>query len=256
MTGFPTPLDHLQLVFAPLSGTTEHGLSLQRGSAQSRARWLLENSLQGLWRDGEPITVADTTLSQFDACLADLYRHLYGDQLVSKCKCAGCAEPFELRFNLRDVQARLDLESEGYTGSPEAEVTAPSGRVFRLPRVGDLTALHRDGPQIWLQALLVDGPFDPEALQAEIAQAGPVLSQDIDADCPECGHLNQVRFDIADYLVQTVAGEGAFLWREVHLMARQYHWPLSEILSLSRDVRRQLTGFIVSEAQHQTRLAS
>ncbi|MGJ8616717.1 MAG: hypothetical protein ACSHWS_07720 [Sulfitobacter sp.] len=256
MTGLPAPLDQIHLILAPLTGAAEHGLSSQPGSAQARAKWLLENCLQGVWHAGQPVTVADLTLSQFDACLAQLYRHLYGDQLVSQCTCTKCAEPFELRFDLADIQTRLNEESEGYQGASETEITAPSGRVFRLPRVSDLAALHRDGSEVWLQALLVDGPFDAEALQAEIAQAGPVLSQDIDAPCPDCAQVNQVRFDIADYLVQTVASEGAFLWREVHLIARQYHWTLTDIMSLSREVRRQLTGLIVSEAQHRTRLAS
>ena len=86
--------------------------------------------------------------------------------------------------------------------------------------------------------------------------AACVLSQDIDAPCPECGKTNTIRFDIARYLVETLRGESAFLWREVHLLARQYGWGLDEIMTLTRDVRRQLAGLIVAESSARLRRAS
>mgnify|MGYP006950256413 CR=1 FL=1 len=255
MTAASDPLAGLTFAFAPLSGAVEHGLAQQSGSAQSRARWLLEAVVAGLARDGAPLALADLTLAQFDALLAAFYRVHYDDVMPAQARCGGCDEPFEISFRLSDVQARLAVGAADFAGDPHGALTAPSGRVFRLPRVADLAALDPARPEAWLRALLVDGPFDAEGLQDEIAQAGPVLSQDITAACPDCGHGNAIRFDLAGFLVQTLDGEAAFLWREVHLLARHYGWALGDILSLPRGVRRQLAGLIVVDAPR-VRLAS
>jgi len=242
------PLATLGSALLPLTGTVEHGLVQQPGAVQTRARWLLEAVVTGLTRDDTPVAVADLTLSQFDALLAAFYRQHYADTLPSQAKCGGCGEPFEISFRLSALQARLAEEAAAYTGDHAGALTAPSGRVFRLPRVGDLAALNPATPEDWLRGFLDAGPFDADALQEEIAQAGPVLSQDITAACPDCGHSNAIRFDLAAFVVETLAGEAAFLWREVHLIARQYGWGLAEILSLPRGVRRQLAGLIVTDA--------
>ena len=92
-------------------------------------------------------------------------------------------------------------------------------------------------------------------MEAEVASAAPVLSQDLSAACPHCEAANSVRFDIADFLLRTLAAETPFLWREVHLIARSYGWSLQEILRLPRAVRRQLSGFVVADSSAM-RLAS
>lgn len=244
----PDPMSAVQIAFVPLTGVVEHGLSLRSGAAQTQALWLLQAVTSGVWRNGQPVELADLTVAQFDGCLAALYRSLYGERLPSEGTCTSCSEPFELSFDLGDLQERLMQDVVGFEGDHDGQITAPSGRVFRLPRVVDLEQLPLMDPEDWLRALLESGDFDGAALQDEIAAAGPVLSQNIDAPCPMCGHVNAVRFDMAAYLVGTLEREVAFVWREVHLIALHYGWLLDDILALSRDLRRKLTGLIVGEA--------
>ena len=249
------PLADLTWRILPLTGAVEQGLAVHPGGVAERARWLLERLVGGLTRRGEAVDVSDLTLCQSDALLAGIYRQLYGEAIPAQAQCGGCGTGFEIGFRLRDVEAALWQEAAEFEGAHEGRLTAPSGRVFRLPRVADLAALTDAGRDEWLRGFLVDGPFDPAALQDEIDRAGPLLSRDIDAACPECGKANVVRFDMAAFLGDTLAGEGPFLWREVHLLASRYGWALNDILALPRETRRQLAGFIVAEAPR-TRLAS
>lgn len=251
----PTPLADIRFTFAPLTGHVEQVLANSSGTPQHRAKWLLETMAPGLWRGGETIAVSDLTLCEFDACLGALYQHLFGDALPSQAQCQDCGEDFELTFSLAEFQSRLMQQSEPYGGPSAMDITAPSGRVFRLPRVADLNALDEKNPDTWLRQFLVSGAFDADALQVEISEAGPVLSQDITAPCPNCEHKNSIRFDLAAYLLDALSQDAGFLWREVHLIARQYGWGLTDILSLTREVRRHLTRLIVADT-NRMRLAS
>ncbi len=50
--------------------------------------------------------------------------------------------------------------------------------------------------------------------------------------------------DIAGYLFAEVAARGRFLYREVHTLARYYHWSEVDILALSRERRRRYLALI------------
>lgn len=248
MTPIPDPMVQLAYAFAPLTGVLEQGLAAHPGGAQARAVWLLSHVVTGLSRQGAAVSLPDLTLTQFDGILAAFYRMHYADALPAQAKCGDCAEPFEINFNLSDVQAQLVQGSAPYEGDHMGSLIAPSGRVFRLPRVADLERLTSTSPEEWLRDLLQDGPFDLDDFQEELECAGPVLSQTINAACPACNQPNTIRFDLADFVTATFAGEAAFLWREVHLLARSYGWSLAEVLSLPRDVRRRLAGLVVADA--------
>ena len=240
--------------FRPLDGRIEAGLAELSGGPQGKAQWLIASLTEQLSADGRALATASLTVGEFDAALAHLYRALYGHQVPCEACCTVCGEGFEFTLDLDSMQSALAAETAGFEVADGVVTDRQSGRRFRLPTLGDLATLDRDGAEAWLRELLLEGAFAPH-LEDEIARATPVLTQDVAAPCPECGAKNRVRFDLARYLVQSVEGEAAFLWREVHLIAERYGWSLDEILSLTRPVRRQLAGLIVSE-RSAVRLAS
>lgn len=251
----PSPNARVEVSFRDLTGAVETGLAACAGGAQDRAAWLLETMAAQVVRGGAGVAVGALTLAEFDGCLADLFDRLYGGQLPCESACPACGERFEFELSLAEFRARAAAESAGARVA-DGVVKAPSGRLIRLPCVADLGLLPAVGREAWMRSLLLDGPFDADAMEAEIAAAAPVLSQDLTAPCPACGTAHTVRFDMARFLVDTLDGEAAFLWREVHLVARTYAWGLADILSLPRGVRRQLAGLIVAEAQPRLRAAS
>jgi hypothetical protein len=242
----------VHVVFAELTGAVEQALAAHPGPDAARALWLLE-SLASLWRGGQKVDVQSLTLGEFDGCLADLYASLFGTRLPCEAECVDCEERFEFELDLFDLRRAIASEGEGFSIDADGIVTAPSARRFRLPRVADLTGIGKWG---WLEQFVVAGDANAEALESEMEAAACVLSQDIEAPCPDCGKTNTIRFDIARYLVETLRGESAFLWREVHLLALNYGWALHEILALMRNVRRQLAGLVVAESSARLRRAS
>jgi len=236
----------LAMAFHPFDGRTEVGLAKLSGGPQSRAEWLIAMLATEIRTGDQPLPLEALTLAEFDAALAHLYQALYGTRVPCEGSCTSCGERYEFNLDLEAMQAALATEAEGDEIEEGVATNSETGRRFRLPTLGDLSRLESEGTEAWLRGLLLDGSFSLD-LEGEIAKAAPVLSQDITANCPDCGAQNRVRFDLARYLLETLAGEAGFLWREVHLIAERYGWSLQEILELSRDVRRQLAGLIVSD---------
>lgn len=247
-----TPNQPVQAVFTELTGTVEQALTAHPGPDSARAQWLLE-SLASLRRGSEAVKVATLTVGEFDGCLADLYVSMFGNRLPCEATCTACQERFEFTLNLSDLRQAKAKEAEAFRIDADGIVSAPSGRRFRLPKVADLIGIEKAD---WLEQFLVNGEWLAEALESEIDAASCVLSQDINAPCPHCEKPNTIRFDIARYLVETLRSESPFLWREVHLLARHYNWALHDILSLTRDVRRQLAGLVVADSSARLRSAS
>jgi len=232
-------------VFRPLTGRDESDLATVPGGAADVALWLAERLVDVTVSTAPPLR--DLTISAFDDMLEHLLAELVGDDTICRATCSGCGTGFEFGLDLADLRTALRAESGEIEVAEGIAHDVESGRRFRLPRVRDIETLRRSGPEAWMRSLLVEGAYDP-ALEAEIDRAAPVLSQDIRAACPECEVANIVRFDISDYFVRAVRRDAGFLWSEVHLLARGYHWPLRQILDLPRDVRRRLAGLVVNDS--------
>lgn len=237
---------HLKFAFNPFDGQMEADFAALNDEPQAKVQWLLEKLAYVFSVGGETVGLGALTLSEFDAALAHLYRTLYGNQACCEASCEACGEGYEFTLDLETMQTSLGQQVAAMQIVDGIATDPDSGRRFRLPTVGDLAELERKGAERWMRQLLLEGEFTPD-LEDEIERAAPMLTQDITAKCPECETENRVRFDLARYLVQTLGNESAFLWREVHLIADRYGWPLGEILALSRPVRRQLANLIVSD---------
>lgn len=238
--------DAVTVSFRPLNGRIEADVRAQAGGAEAPALWLAKALVTGIADKGGSRAFEDLTISAFDAVLAHLQMSLFGSRLQCQARCGACGDRFEFTLSLPEMQRAIRQEAEGH-GAVEGIVTDPgSGRCFRLPCIRDLAILRGQGAEAWLRALLVSGSFDP-AMEAEVARAVPLLSQDIAATCPECAADAPVRFDIAAYLVASIEADAAFLWREVHLLARGYGWSPGDIFDLPRADRRRLTTLVLAD---------
>lgn len=188
------------------------------------------------------LDVATLDVTTADRLLAGLYRALYGDGCDCRVRCTACGEPFGFELALAEVIAAQDRDR------PRADFGDGSwclsdGRRVRAPKVGELGL----DPATLLERLVVAGGAGDDAVLRFLERAAPTLALDLDAPCPHCGAAPAVRFDLARYLVQRLAGERPFLMRELHLIAARYGWSLAEILELSRDDRRAFAGLIEAE---------
>jgi hypothetical protein len=177
-----------------------------------------------------------------DRLVAALYRRLYGDACDCRVRCAACGEAYGFELSLREVTAAQDRDRPR-PDFADGSWSLSDGRRVRAPRVADL-ALAPD--ELLARLVIAGGRGDADVL-AFLERAAPTLALDLAAPCPHCGAAQDVRFDLARYLVQRLAGERPFLLREVHLIAARYGWSLAEILDLSRDDRRAFAGLIEAE---------
>jgi hypothetical protein len=231
----PDPFSAGRVRLRALNGSDEFLLD----PADPRAPYALLRRLVVEGRDIDTLTVAE-----YDRLLAAVFEALYGDQVEARTQCAACAEPLEISLSLTALAAAppdVDIE---LAGPDESGIFAlPDGRRIRVPTVGDVERAVRSGDVAALRRTCVvegDADPDPELLDAALEAAAPALTRDVAATCPHCAAAQPVRFDLANFLVASLARERPFLLREMHLLARAYGWSLAEILSLNRDDRRAL----------------
>jgi hypothetical protein len=191
------------------------------------------------------------TIADYDRLLAAVFEALYGDQVEARTQCTACSEPLEISLSLSALAAAApDIEIELAGPDESGTFALPDGRRIRAPTVGDVERAVRSGDVAALRRACVvegDADADPESLDAALEAAAPALTRDVAATCPHCAASQAVRFDLANFLIASLARERPFLLREMHLLARAYGWSLTEILSLSRDDRRALARLCEAE---------
>ena len=222
--------------------------------AEPRAATLL---LGRLLQDGSD--VASLSIGAHDRLLAAVFDTLYGDRIEARTQCRACAQPLEISLSLVElVDAPPDVEVVLTGPDREGIFTLPDGRRIRPPTVADLDRAVQSGdPDLLRRCCVVAGDPDVavEILEAALETAAPTLARDVAAACPHCGVAHTVRFDLAAFLVASLARERPFLLRELHLLARAYGWSKTEILSLSRDDRRALARLCEAERAASRRAA-
>ena len=232
-----------------LTGREEQALD----GANVRAALRLVNGLldrgNGL-PDAEQLASADR-----DRILAGIYQRTYGDRIASSVDCRNCGEPFDLDFEL----SALLLHAYAGKSAEKSEVTADgfreseSGLRFRLPTGADEMAVIGLGEEEAAAELL--RRCCPDAKDAEsvakvstlVEEIAPMLTTEVAAHCPECGHELPVHFDVQSYLLQALLQDQKRLGWEVHRIASAYKWSLGEILDLPRSQRRNFAAMIEEE---------
>ncbi|MBN1203488.1 MAG: hypothetical protein JXB05_01005 [Myxococcaceae bacterium] len=193
-----------------------------------------------------------------------LYRMTFGDkvEMVLVCPNPACGAKMDLDFDasLLPVEERPQLPR--YTlrlGLPNAAEVS-----FRLPRIGDVEAANgaRD-PEVRLLSrclLDIDGkapggeevvaalPAEArEALNAELERVSPRIEDSIEASCPECGREFRTAFDSTALLFANIYRRRREFNHAVHLLSFHYHWPLSEILGMTREQRQRYVRLLQDE---------
>jgi hypothetical protein len=209
----------------------------------SLLRSLSQNGNNGNGFDAAAIVTADR-----DRVIARLYRSLYGAKIASTLACGGCGQKFDLDFSLDDLLAHCY----------PTEITIPDdgmyelepGIRFRLPTGEDeMAVLGFDGSTavgIMLERCISAGEPETsgESIQLKMAELAPVLSQEMQAVCPECDRVQKVLFDMQSFFMARLTGDRRNLLDEVHLIASHYHWSHRDILDLPRTERKYYAAMI------------
>jgi hypothetical protein len=215
---------------------------------------LVVSDHEGALQHGE---VAKLTPWDREQLLATVYIRTYGAKIESTIKCRQCGENFDMDFGVDELLASLSPCSHEVLGvSIEADgiYRLGDGISFRLPTGEDECAVIGLTPQEARAVLLercVQSTTEHEdfskysdLIQTTMEALSPLVDIELDAMCPECGHGQSVHFDLQHYLLSAFQGERKRLMQEIHALASNYGWSLSEILGLPRSQRRTLAGLV------------
>lgn len=204
-----------------------------------------------------PGRASELAVSDGDRLFAAIYFEYFGEWVEGVATCRQCGSSFAVSFSLKEMTAEMDAPGSQHAVGPDQNgvYTLSDGRRFRLPTCGDQQSVIgldlEEGASLLRNRCIVEGnPVeDPALLQAGMSVVGPVLDQELETVCPDCGVLESVRFDVQRHLLHTLAREKRFLVREVHLIALAYGWGYEEILDIPRQERRAFVALIQAERE-------
>lgn len=191
-----------------------------------------------------------------EALLLELRALAFGGQVACVLDCPACEERMDLQL------AVADLLVEGYAEASPEHSLAVDGCApvhFRLPTGADLEAAAEAADVEAGAALLVDRCLlsgadaaalreaARDALEEELARLDPQAEVGLAAVCPACGEPVDATLDAGALVLDELAGSADGLFREVHALARHYHWSEAEILGLELSRRRRYLDLLVSD---------
>jgi hypothetical protein len=208
---------------------------------------------------GSPDAWLHLTPTDVDFFILRLRQFVLGDRIVSDvhCQASGCSARIDVSFSIDQyiahlLPARADVRGRGWIAESADEPgwyrvkdsrrrpasrSSAAGAVFRLPTAADLrdVATRRDASAELTRRCIRSEP--DSARQRRMAESAmeviaPNLSQDLQGQCPECAAKIEIHFDPRRYCLKELRDRARFVYQDVDVIARRYHWSESDILAL------------------------
>jgi hypothetical protein len=213
-------------------------------------------------RRATPAMIRELTPGDTDFLLLRLWELTFGDrvELVLRCPSDACGAKMHVDFRLEEVPVEPCPQRPSYiVRSPEGPVREVG---FRLPRLGDLEAIAGRGAATLLERCLLSiddrSDLDPgsiqglsaelrAAIEAEMERVSAAAHGEIDALCPECAHVFTAALEPMTWFLSEVARRRGEFEAGVHLLSFHYHWPLGDILEMSRARRQRYVRLLLEQ---------
>ncbi len=254
-----------------LTGEDEIALdSLEDLSAAAKVTALLTRCMDrvgGIQPVG-PELAASFTVGDREALVLHLRRLTLGDRVPCLIRCPECQEALDLDLRVSDL-----LVSPVQASPLEHEVSITSMGVsyrvrFRLPTGADQEEAARiarhagaeAGARRILERCVAEVREDgrvldalptglEQALSRAMAERDPQAELMLNPTCPACGANFSTLLDAASFFFEEIRAHVRSLFREVHLLARHYHWSESDILAMTPARRRTYLSLIAEEIE-------
>ncbi|MDX2032418.1 MAG: phage baseplate protein [Blastocatellia bacterium] len=194
------------------------------------------------------------SIGRRDGMLMELRNGLFGAEVDAIVGCPVCGEVLELNFSLTDLQSppapfdSLLLESGTYFARFRLPNSIDFEEVAAYPETARTRLLERCALSLSDQDRECSLSELPEELKQEVIsrmdEADPQANIQLALNCSGCGHSWSAPFDIVSFLWREIEALVMQLFREIHLLARAYHWSEAEILGMSARRRRQYLEMI------------
>ena len=206
---------------------------------------------------GETSDWSHLPIADLDTLLLRLRQMLLGDNIRTDvlCSAEGCGSRIDVGFTISDYLAHhASTVPPGVAASDEAGVfeLVGAGVSFRVPTAGDQVAIaHDPDPEAELLRRCVRPSSLPPETRARVEEAmesiAPNLQSDLEGVCPECGTLVRAPFDPQRWVLRELRGQAAWVYEEVHLLARRYRWSERDILALPASRRARYVDLLRAE---------
>ena len=245
------PVSGLEIALRKPDGLDDMLLRELAGSPIEAGLALIERLASEADRNWASLIVTD-----FEFLLLSVRAARFGQQVSLGFACPHCRELAEVSFRVSEfldsIKPRAVSDVTPNPARPGWFSLQEAG--FRLPTVGDqiaVSAVARPGPR--LVALCMDETARRRPYRARVERAlaamAPEVSRPIAGACPSCGAAVQAGFSVVRIVVSELRRAAAEVHDEVDLIARAYHWPQAEILSLPQD-RRQAYAERIRRSQN------
>ena len=202
--------------------------------------------------EGETLDWSALSVPDLDAFIVRLRQAALGNRIRADLACPadGCGRRTDIDFGIEQYLTHY-VQTLGVESDADCEVADQArwfvprwakGIRFRLPTVADQIGVAGrpdaadELARLCIQPAEVATP-DLERIEAAMETLAPNLPAELQGACPECGRAVTVQFDARWFCLQELRQRAAFIYQEVDLLARRYHWSEAEILALPR-VRR------------------
>jgi hypothetical protein len=196
---------------------------------------------------GDAVNVGALSVTDLDALLLLLRRARGADWLRANvdCPAPGCGKPMEIAFSVADYlehhepelpEGVAPVDEHGWFGLEGTDVS------FRLPCCDDIVELtgRVDAAAELVRRCVRPTPVPVSALrraEAAMEALAPSLSRELEATCPECGHVFLVDFDVQLWCGAELRRHAMSIFTDVAAIAARFHWSEGEILALPRQRR-------------------
>lgn len=209
--------------------------------------------------DGAAIAWGGLTVAELNAVILQLRQALIGDRIATEtvCQAKGCGRRIDVTFSISEYLShhapsgpvvhgrrwRVEpAEKQGeeqrwfrLTGAAAGGVPGPI--MFRLPTVDDQLSVRGRADAIAQLAVRCLRPATVPAaarrqVEAAMERMAPDLCDEIRGVCPECGSTMTLWFDAMQFCLRELRDRAAFIYEDVDLLARRYHWSEQEIIAM------------------------
>jgi hypothetical protein len=194
-------------------------------------------------KSGIDTELLSLTPGERDARLFSVRRDTFGSSLECIASCPSCGESLEFTTEIAALIPNLEIEYAPDTRP--ATLTEAGYRVtVRPPTIGDLEEQAQTAGSV-IERCVLQAEHNGESITADqipaslvaaidthLSAADPAAIVELRLLCPACAHSWTQLFDIAAFLWAEISARAARVFREIHLLAREYGWSESQILAL------------------------
>lgn len=226
---------HLAGRLRPWSGVDEDYVRTTRGdNASAVCNGLLTRCF------GDAAEIGALAVHDRDLALVALRWATLGPRLPVEITCASCGAEHDVTIDLDRLQRPPEAPSQIVVG--ELVVRLPTAAdQQRVVEAGDADSEAR---RLRVLACIVDVPGDAlsgarrDEIESALESAIPDIDLELVLDCPACGGAIEATIELAQFVLAELRERSRHLLREVHALARTYHWSERDILAMTT-IRRQ-----------------